>query len=259
MATPPVIAVIPARLGSTRLPGKVLLDRTGQPLVRHVYDAARRATSLTRVVVATDDPRVADAVRSFGGECVMTSPAHPNGTSRLAEACDRLAIPASPGDEIVVNVQGDEPEMDPALIDAGVAALRSAPVGVETATAAVPFLQGEDPANPNLVKVVRALDGCALYFSRAPIPHDRDAEQLPDARPLRHVGLYVYRRRFLARYAALAPTPLEGAEKLEQLRILEHGFRMSVAVVTPSRAIGAGIDTAEQYEDFVRRWRRDHP
>lgn len=252
MSTETIIAIIPARLGSTRLPGKVLLDRTGWSLIRHVYEAAKRAACLSRVVVATDDERVAAAVRNFGGECVMTSASHPNGTSRLAEACEVLGIAASPGDEIIVNVQGDEPELDPAFIEAAVAALKNAPAHVETATIAVPFAEDEDAANPNLVKVVRRVDGTAMYFSRALVPHDRDGERAAEARPLRHVGLYVYRRRFLARYAGLAPTPLEQAEKLEQLRVLEHGFAMVVAV--GSGAVGVGIDTPEQYEEFVRRF-----
>lgn len=253
MSLSSIIAIIPARLGSTRLPGKVLLDRTGRPLIQHVFESAKRARCLSRVVVATDDDRVAAAVRGFGGECVMTSPSHPNGTSRLAEACEGLGIPASPGDEIIVNVQGDEPELDPSFIEAAVAALTSAPPHVETATIAVPFGKGEDPANPNMVKVVRRLDGTALYFSRALVPHDRDGEHGVESRPLRHVGLYVYRRRFLARYAGLTPTPLERAEKLEQLRVLEHGFAMAVAVGTGS--VGVGIDTPEQYEEFVKRWK----
>lgn len=248
----PVIAIIPARLGSVRLPGKVLLDRTGKPLIRHVWENARRAACLSRIVIATDDERVADAVSRFGGECVMTSPEHPNGTSRLAEACDRLAIPASPGDEIIVNVQGDEPEMDPELIEAAVGALRGAPQTVECATAAVPFAPGDDPANPNIVKVVRRLDGAAMYFSRSPIPFDRDGGGTP---LLRHIGLYAYRRRFLPRYIRLMPGVMEQAEKLEQLRILEHGLPIAVAVHAPRSPVAPGIDTPEQYEAFVSRQR----
>lgn len=252
---PSAVAIIPARLGSTRLPGKVLLDSTGWPMVRHVYESAKRAATLARVVVATDDERVASAVRDFGGECVMTSPKHDSGTSRLAEACERLGIPASPGDEIIVNIQGDEPEIDPAFIDAAVRALVEAPARVEVATVSVPFAAGEDARDPNLVKVVRREDGTALYFSRSLIPFDRDGDAPPGARPLRHLGVYVYRRRFLARFASLAPTPLERSERLEQLRILEHGFDIAVAVATPAGYVGAGIDTPEQYEAFVRRWR----
>ncbi|MBL8745672.1 MAG: 3-deoxy-manno-octulosonate cytidylyltransferase [Phycisphaerae bacterium] len=250
------MAIIPARLGSTRLPGKVLLDRTGKTLIQHVYETAQRASCLSRIIVATDDPRVADTVRAFGGECVLTSPSHPNGTARLAEACRVLALPESPGDQIIVNLQGDEPEMPPALIEAAVDALRRSPPTVETATVAVPFAPGDDPVNPNLVKVVRRPDGTAMYFSRAPIPFDRDGEARADAKPLRHLGLYVYRRRFLARYATLRETPLERTEKLEQLRVLEHGLSMAVAVFEPDGPLGAGIDTPEQYEAFVARMKR---
>ncbi|MDX2114830.1 MAG: 3-deoxy-manno-octulosonate cytidylyltransferase [Planctomycetota bacterium] len=254
MPGPPVIGIIPARLGSTRFPGKVLADATGRPLIRHVVEAARRAPSLARIVVATDDDRVAHAVRSFGGECVLTSPDHPNGTSRLHEACARLSIPEAPGDEIIVNVQGDEPEIEPALIEAGIAALRAAPWGVDASTVALPISDPADAANPNVVKVVRRQDGAALYFSRSLIPFDRDNSGA--AAPLRHVGLYVYRRRFLARYVTLAPTPLELAEKLEQLRALEHGLPMAVALPENAASLRApaGIDTAEQYARFVERW-----
>ncbi len=243
---PEIVAIIPARLGSTRFPGKVLADKTGKPLIRHVCEAAARSKSLSRVVVATDDPRVSEAVRAFGTHCVMTSSNHPNGTSRLAEAAAKLGLRA---DSIVVNVQGDEPEIEPAIIDAAVAALCSsgdAPV----ATVATPFASGEDPSNSNIVKVVTDQRSRALYFSRALIPHARDGGT--PVRPLRHIGLYVYRRPFLDRYTDLAPTPLERCESLEQLRVLEHGFAIAVAVV-PGPAGFAGIDTPEQYEAFVRR------
>lgn len=253
MPQAPVIAIIPARVASARLPGKVLLDRTGKPLIQHVYEAARRASCLERIVVATDDERVAAAVRRFGGEVVLTSTSHPNGTSRLAEACERLGMPASPGEQIIVNVQGDEPEIEPGLIEAGVRALREAPAGVEVSTVAVPFSPEEDPREPHLVKVVTRLDGCALYFSRSAIPFDRDRPGIASTLVRRHIGLYVYRRRFLARYAGLAPTPLELEEKLEQLRVLEHALPMAVASYEPGGPIRAGIDTPEQYEAFVQR------
>ncbi|HBS29318.1 MAG TPA: 3-deoxy-manno-octulosonate cytidylyltransferase [Phycisphaerales bacterium] len=242
------LAIVPARMGSTRFPGKVLASETGRPLIAHVVEGARRARGVSRVVVATDDERVRRAVESFGGECVMTSPDHPNGTSRLAEACGLLGVG---DDEVVVNVQGDEPEIDAALIDAAVAALESS--GAEAATVAVPFDAADDPGSANIVKVVRRLDGSALYFSRALIPFDRDGAGGDASRPLRHVGLYAYRRSFLRRYRGLAPTPLEEAERLEQLRVLEHGFRIAVAMVECPAP--AGIDTPEQYEAFVRRWR----
>lgn len=248
------IAIIPARLGSTRLPGKVLLSRTGKPLIQHVYEAARRVKCLSRVVIATDDAQVRAAVLGFGGECVMTSPAHPNGTSRLAEACDTLGLsgPAD-RDRVIVNVQGDEPEIEGILVEGAVGALLAAGQDVAASTVAVPFSAVEDSANPNIVKVVRRRDGRALYFSRARIPFDRDGSAGADAAPLRHIGLYCYRRWFLARYAALEPTPLENAERLEQLRMLEHGYAMAVSVAPVGSARGVGIDTPEQYDAFVRR------
>lgn len=248
------IAIIPARLGSTRLPGKVLLARTGKPLIQHVYEAARRVRCLSRVVIATDDSTVRDAVLAFGGECVMTSPSHPNGTSRLAEACDALGLASeADNDRIIVNIQGDEPEIEPALVEGAVGALLAAPASVAASTVAIPFSPGEDASNPNIVKVVRGRDGAALYFSRARIPFDRDNTGGDDAVALRHIGLYCYRRWFLARYAALEPTPLERAEKLEQLRILEHGHAIALSVAPAGSASGIGIDTPEQYDAFVRR------
>ncbi|MGH7245101.1 MAG: 3-deoxy-manno-octulosonate cytidylyltransferase [Phycisphaerales bacterium] len=239
-----VVAIIPARLGSTRFPGKVLANKTGKPLIQHVCEAAKRSRLLLRVVVATDDETVMAAVKSFGGDAVMTRTDHPNGTSRLAEAAQKLGL--SP-DAIVVNVQGDEPEIEPEVIDAAVRALGEAPV----ATVASPMNE-TDAANPNIVKVVVRLDGTALYFSRARVPHVRDAANASSGRPLRHVGLYVYRRSFLDRYLTLAQTPLERSESLEQLRILEHGY--TIAVATLANEVGyAGIDTPEQYEAFVKR------
>ncbi len=237
--------IIPARLGSTRFPGKVLADRTGWPLIRHVYERAKLARCAARVVVATDDQRVRAAVEGWGGACVMTSPEHPNGTARIAEAARVLGQGA---DAIVVNAQGDEPELEPALIEAAVGALERS--GAPMATAAVPFAVGEDAANPALVKVVLAGDSTALYFSRSVIPFNRDGA--PTVRPLKHIGLYAYRRSFLDTYLALPPTELEAAEQLEQLRALYHGHRIAVAVLD-IRTHG-GIDTPEQYEAFVARW-----
>ncbi len=240
--------IIPARLGSTRFPGKVLADRTGWPLVRHVYERAKLAACASRVVVATDDERVRAAVVRFGGECVMTRADHPNGTSRLAEAAGILGLGA---DAVVVNAQGDEPELEPALIDAAVGALESS--GAPMATVAIPFGADEDVRNPALVKVVLGGDGRALYFSRAVIPHARDGSAGDAMRPLKHVGIYVYRRAFLDEYARLPATRLEATEQLEQLRALYHGHAIAVAVVD-TRTHG-GIDTPEQYEAFVARWR----
>lgn len=240
-----VVAIIPARMGSTRFPGKVLASETGRPLIWHVHEAARRASRVGRTIVATDDARVASVVGSFGIEVMMTGE-HPNGTSRLAEAAQRLRL----GPEtIVVNVQGDEPEIDPEAIDAAVEAVER--TGAEVGTVASPFAPGENPSNPNIVKAVVGVTGLAMYFSRALIPHDRDGTATPSSRPLKHVGLYAYQASFLARYAMLDPTPMEQAEKLEQLRVLEHGFRIAVAV---RECHHHGIDTPDQYRAFVARW-----
>lgn len=246
-----VIAVIPARFGSTRFPGKPLVARTGKPLIQHVCEQAAKSRSVGRIIVATDDDRILAAVRGFGGEAVMTREDHPNGTSRIAEVAAGLDC------EIIVNVQGDEPSIEPELIDAAVDALRTTPEA-PMATIASPFGPHEDPNDPNIVKVVLSRRGTALYFSRAPIPLWRDRERecaespnaRPEAGPLKHVGLYVYRREFLATFLGLAPTPLERTEQLEQLRVLEHGFPIAVACGT---AAFHGIDTPEQYEAWVRR------
>jgi len=239
-------AIIPARMGSTRFPGKVLASETGMPLVRHVVEAASRAGLVGRVVVATDDERVRAAVKGFGGEAVMTAATHLNGTSRLAEAAVLLGLPDSC---VIVNVQGDEPEIEPGSIDAAVEVLRSS--GAEASTIASPFGAGEDAADPNIVKVVLRHDSTAMYFSRALIPHARAGGV--SLAPLKHVGLYAYRKDFLHRYAMLVSTPLEQCEMLEQLRMLEHGFRIAVAV---REVHTTGIDTPEQYRAFVERWKR---
>ncbi len=251
-----IVAVIPARYDSVRFPGKMLADRTGKPLIQHVYEQAVKAQTLNRVIVATDDERIAKAVENFGGEVVMTRRDHPNGTSRIAEAIDHIDA------EVVVNVQGDEPEIAPSLIDLTVHRLlehSDCPV----ATLASPFAPSEDPSNPNVVKVVIDQQGCALYFSRSLIPYDRDralaassaaAEAASPAAtpvfPLKHIGLYVYRRTFLKTYVELPAAPLEQLEKLEQLRVLEHGHKIAVAV---AEAHFHGIDTPEQYDAFVER------
>lgn len=243
--------IIPARLGSTRFPEKVLAARTGKPLVQHVVEGAAKARGAARVVVATDHERVRAALAAHGTQVVMTSPAHANGTNRLAEAAALLNLG---DDEIVVNAQGDEPEMAGEVIDGALHALTAREPGVVVGTAATPLRAGQNIANPNLVKVVRALDGCALYFSRAPIPVHRDGgagSSNAAGAPLRHLGVYAYRVGFLNRYAQMPPTPLERTEQLEQLRVLEHGLRIGVEVVD---AAPEGIDTPEQYEAFVARW-----
>ena len=252
------LAVIPARYASSRFPGKPLADATGKPLIQHVVERTREAKLVGRVVVATDDERIKGAVEAFGGEAVMTGE-HPNGTSRIAEAVDLLEkrgltpfLPGSGG--LVVNVQGDEPEVPAATIDALIRGLAD-DADADMATLASPFDAEEDPHNPNVVKLVLDRAGRAMYFSRSVIPYDRDAELLgtrPRATMYKHPGLYAYRRAFLREYPTLEPTPLEEAEKLEQLRVLEHGRRIAV-IHAP--APHPGIDTPEQYDAFVRRFR----
>jgi 3-deoxy-manno-octulosonate cytidylyltransferase (CMP-KDO synthetase) len=238
------LIVIPARMGALRLPGKPLLAETGKPLVVHTLEAVRHCTRASRVVVATDDDRVAAAVRAAWGEAVMTSPEARSGTDRVAEAASRL-----PGEDIVVNVQADEPEIQTAALDALISAMEG-DLTVEMGTLAAPLLSDEELASPSVVKVVVNSKSDALYFSRAPIPFVRDP--LGPARPLRHVGVYAYRRPFLARFAAMDATPLERTELLEQLRALENGVRIRVV---PTDHAPPGIDTQEDYDAFVRRWR----
>lgn len=242
---PQALAVIPARFGSTRFPGKPLASETGKPLIRHVVEQARKASRVGRVIVATDDARIFDAVRGFGGEAAMTRSDHPNGTSRIAEVVG--AIPPAES-AIVVNVQGDEPEIEPELIDRLIDGLL-ADAGAPMATLASPFAADEDPCNPNIVKLVVDQRGRAMYFSRSLIPLDRDRRGI---KPLKHPGMYAYRREFLLKYVTLPPTPLEQAEQLEQLRALEHGY--AIAVIH-AEARHHGIDTPEQYAAFVKRYR----
>jgi len=239
------VAIIPARLASTRFPEKVLADVAGAPLIQRVREAALRCRALDRVVVAADSARIVRALEPFGAEVALTREDHPNGTSRLGEAADALGLP---DDAVVVNLQGDEPGVEPAVIEAAIDALETS--GAPMATVGSPFAEGEDPASPNIVKVVRDARGRALYFSRALIPHHRDAGEPAVAAPLKHVGLYVYRRGFLRTYAALPPTPLEETEKLEQLRALEHGHAIAVAV---AMARHRGIDTPEDLSAYLAR------
>jgi 3-deoxy-manno-octulosonate cytidylyltransferase (CMP-KDO synthetase) len=248
---PHAVAVIPARFASSRLPGKPLLAETGRPMVVHCADQAARAGAVRRVIVATDDPRIQRAVESAGHHAVMTRVDHPNGTCRIAEVADPRLGHLGADVDVIVNVQGDEPMIDPATIDRCVSALRDS--GAPMATIASPFQPGEDPADPNIVKVVFDQRGRAMYFSRALIPHDRD--RAGGGAAFKHVGLYAYRREFLPIYIALPPTPCENAEKLEQLRALEHGHAIAVAVADVPHH---GIDTPEQYAAFVRLWRQAH-
>lgn len=216
------VAIIPARYASTRLPGKPLATIGGRPMVRRVVERVQLARSIGRVIVATDDERIRDAVAPTGVDVAMTRADHPSGTDRLAEVAAGLAH------AVVVNVQGDLPLLDPAMIDRLVARMR-ADVDLPMVTLAQPIRDVEELASPHVVKVVADRRGRALYFSRSPIPHDRDGTRSPDA-PLgwRHIGLYAYRRDVLLRLAGLAPTPLEERERLEQLRALENGIAIGV-------------------------------
>jgi 3-deoxy-manno-octulosonate cytidylyltransferase (CMP-KDO synthetase) len=231
-----VIGVIPARYGSTRLPGKSLVELCGKPLVQWVYERASQAKRLERVLIATDDERIARAAEAFGAGAVMTRADHPSGTDRIAEAV------ASFDTDAVINIQGDEPLISPDLIDE-LAEVITGAGDWDMATAACPIEHVDDVLNPAVVKVVTAEDGRALYFSRATIPHVRDREDAP-AGPLhwRHIGIYAYRKDFLARMVAAPPCPLELAEKLEQLRALFLGARMKVICTS---AAGLGVDTPE--------------
>ena len=239
------VALIPARYASTRFPGKPLAAETRRPLIQHVVERLAGCETVSRVVVATDDARIHDAVRGFGGEAVMTGE-HENGTARLAEAAGLLNLSET---QIVVNVQGDEPEIPPTTVDRLVAGLAADPAA-DMATLAAPFADGENINDPNVVKLVVTRQNRALYFSRSPIPFDRDGVGTHTL--YKHPGCYAYRHRFLRTYAGLPPTPLETAEKLEQLRVLEHGHAIAV-VHAP--APHPGIDTPAQYEAFVTRWR----
>ena len=217
-----VIAIIPARYGSTRFPGKPLALLRGRPMLQHVYEQTRRVSGLRRILVATDDDRIAQTVRGFGGEAVMTSPDHPTGTDRLAQAARPLAA------DIVVNVQGDLPFFPPDMIGDAVRRLQQSPEA-DMATVQTPISDPEEWRNPNVVKVVTDRRGFALYFSRSPLPCRRDGDEAADdVLGQRHIGLYVYRKDFLLRFTELPPTPLERAEKLEQLRALEWGHRICV-------------------------------
>ena len=239
--------LIPARYASTRLPGKPLADVAGKPMVVRVAERAR-GSGAARIVVATDDERIRDAVTAHGFESVMTRPDHATGTDRLAEAAVRLRLPA---DHIVVNVQGDEPLLEPALIRQMARLLAGAP-DAAMATACHAIDDAREAFNPNVVKVVLDARGYALYFSRATIPWARDAfaadsERIPPGLPLyRHYGLYAYRVSFLLDYPAMPPAPIERFEALEQLRALWHGHRIVVAVTDGTPA--PGVDTEQDLE-----------
>ncbi|MEO5368697.1 MAG: 3-deoxy-manno-octulosonate cytidylyltransferase [Magnetococcus sp. DMHC-1] len=235
-----IVAIIPARYASTRLPGKPLADIAGKPMIQHVYERAAQAR-LDRVLVATDDERIQQAVLAFGGEVIMTSPDHPSGTDRVAEAARHLEA------DLIVNVQGDEPLLHPHMLDQILEPMRTDST-IPMGTLAHPLTDPIDFFSPDVVKVVCNREGFALYFSRAPIPFARDQKGVASG-VLRHIGLYVYRADFLQHFARMNPTPLEQMEKLEQLRALENGFPLRVVVTTFS---ATGVDTATDL-DKVRK------
>lgn len=231
------VGVIPARFGSSRLPGKPLKDILGKPMIQWVYERAREASQLDTILVATDHESIVKAVRDFGGQAVMTSSAHANGTSRIAEAVGQLDC------DIVVNIQGDEPMLKPEHLSVAVHTLiEHQPASVATLGVAIAESKYDDPS---VVKVVTGLRNQALYFSRSLIPYEQKTRLLP---VYEHLGVYAYRRAFLMEYSALAPTPLEQTESLEQLRVLEHGYEIAVSIVESENEL-VSVDT----EDDLRR------
>ena len=252
-----VLAVIPARFGSTRFPGKPLAMLAGKPVIQHVYEQVSRAKQVSEVIVATDDERIRQAVERAGGSALMTSPSNRSGTERVAEVARQHTA------SVIINVQGDEPLVQPEMVDQ-VAAFLAAHQAIPMASLMTPLQQAEELISPNVVKVVVDQDGCALYFSRSPIPYARDNSvgsrlqapgsrqaQLPPAsslqpRAYKHIGLYGYQRHFLLQFPHLEPTPLEQMEQLEQLRALEHGYRIKLL---QTRYDTIGVDTPE---DLVR-------
>lgn len=234
-----IVCIIPARYSSTRLPGKPLAKIAGKPMIQHVYERAILAESPDQVIVATDHSLVYQTVIDFGGQAILTSPDHPTGTDRLAEVAERFPLV-----DLIINVQGDEPLIPPEIIDQLAEEFRSNQ-DLQMAT----LMTQMEPAeynDPSAVKVVTDLNGYALYFSRSLLPYPRNSAEVP---VYKHIGIYAYRRDFLLKYAKLEPTPLEQAESLEQLRALEHGYRIKV-LKTDFKSIG--VDTAEDLEKVNR-------
>jgi 3-deoxy-manno-octulosonate cytidylyltransferase (CMP-KDO synthetase) len=239
-----VLVVIPARYGSTRFAGKVLAKDTGKFLIQHTYERACQAGLPDKVIIAADDERIVAAARTFRAECVLTSVEHKSGTDRIAEAVADIDT------DIVVNVQADEPEIDPANIDCLTELLIKNP-DCRMATLAADFQSPEQITNPNIVKVITDCNNNAIYFSRAPIPYNREKSGIDNVQQyLRHIGIYAYRKDFLLKITALPQTPLEKTEKLEQLRAIENGFKILVGKV---KHTCDGIDTPQQYAEFVKR------
>jgi 3-deoxy-manno-octulosonate cytidylyltransferase (CMP-KDO synthetase) len=233
-----VVAIIPARYESTRLPGKALAVIDGKPMIQHVYERTRAIGGVGRALVATDDERIAAVVEGFGGEVAMTSTTHPSGTDRIAEVARGLDA------EIIVNVQGDLPFLQARMLETAVRQVEE-DADLPMATLKAPIRHQLELDNPNVVKVVTRANGDALYFSRSPIPYWR-AEHAADVLGYRHIGLYVFRREFLLEFARMTPTRLEQAEKLEQLRALERGYRIGVSETVDDA--GIEVDTPQDLE-----------
>ncbi len=244
-----ILACIPARYASTRFPAKVLAKDTGKFLIQHTYERACLAKLAEKVIIAADDKKIADAAKSFGAQCVLTSPDHESGTDRIAEAVAALDV------DIVVNLQADEPEIDPENIDFLAHLLIDHP-DAPMATLAADFQNAQQIADPNIVKVITNCSGRAIYFSRASIPYSRENSGLAQVQQyLRHLGIYAYRKDFLLKITSLPQTSLEKIEKLEQLRAIEHGYSILVGKV---KHACDGIDTPQQYADFVKRYKNSH-
>lgn len=248
------VAVIPARYASTRLPGKLILPEvkaiTGKYLIEHVYQNIRKSKRIDKIIVATDSTLIYDIVKGFGGEVVMSSPSHTSGTDRIAEVAENLEA------DFIVNVQGDEPDVNETMVDQVVDALLECN-GAAMATLANKIKDAEELTNPNVVKVVLDNNGYALYFSRSQIPYVRDNNDPihePGITFLRHLGMYAYRRDFLLKYTKLPFSPLENVEKLEQLRALSNGCRIKVAI---TGCAFRGIDTREDLIAFLERYKHD--
>lgn len=241
MMTRRILGVIPARYASTRLPGKPLLDICGKTMLEHVYRRAAASGVFFRVLIATDDERIFAAARKFGGDVVMTRADHPDGSSRVAEVAGSIET------DYVINIQGDEPMLDPRMLQELVEGF-SADKDADSATVCIPISREEDLANPDIVKVVRAQNGRALYFSRSLIPHPRKLTGCP---VYEHLGIYAFRKAFLLKFVKLPPTPLMETESLEQLRILEHGYTMAV-IPTKYPSQGPNVNTPADIEKIRR-------
>jgi len=239
-----VLACIPARYESTRFPAKVLANDSGKYLIQHSYEQICQASLPEKIIIAADDQKIADAAKSFGAECVLTSAEHKSGTDRIAEAVKDIDV------EIIINLQADEPEIDPADIDT-LAKLLLDNREYQMATLTADFKTAEQIADPNIVKVITDNNNKAIYFSRSVIPYDRNAQGIGDAKQyLRHIGIYAYRKELLLKITSMPRSPLEKIEKLEQLRALENGVDILTAKVNHTCD---GIDTQEQYNAFVKR------